>query len=493
MALVLADRVKETTTTTGTGTVTLAGAATGFQSFAVVGNGNTTYYCIAGQTGSEWEVGIGTYTSAGTTLSRTTVLASSNAGALVTFSAGTKDVFCTYASTKSVYEDGSGNVDGYPITGGSINNTPIGATTPNTIAGTTVTATASTSGSSATGAYSYGTLSYSDQNNLMTLQSSANSYNQLVLQNTSANSAASADLTISNDQGTATTFYGNFGINSSGWLGTLGATSLNAPNVVYVTGTSGDLVLGTTTSNPVRIVVAAGADAVTIDTSSRVGVGVTGPTAALHLKAGTATAFTAPLKFTSGTLLSAAEAATVEYDGTVYYTTPNTTSGRGYTPSTHIFRLTATGSAVGPAISNFFGANSAINLAAAGVYEIEAYCYFTKTTAGTIVVTATSSLAPVNLNGSVDYGAVGGGTATGAANRISLFNSTATGAAFGASGSLTTAVSHLFIVRLIVEANASASNLRINFTASAGTFTPLRGSYYKVTRLPAGNSGSFAA
>jgi hypothetical protein len=102
MALVLADRVKETTTTTGTGTVTLLGAVTGFQSFAAIGNGNITYYTIAGQTGSEWEVGIGTYTSSGTTLARTTVLSSSNSGSLVTFSAGTKDVFCTYPSSKSV-------------------------------------------------------------------------------------------------------------------------------------------------------------------------------------------------------------------------------------------------------------------------------------------------------------------------------------------------------------------------------------------------------
>jgi hypothetical protein len=102
MALVLADRVKETTTTTGTGTVTLLGAVTGFQSFAAIGNGNITYYTIAGQTGSEWEVGIGTYTSSGTTLARTTVLSSSNSGSLVNFSAGTKDVFCTYPSSKSV-------------------------------------------------------------------------------------------------------------------------------------------------------------------------------------------------------------------------------------------------------------------------------------------------------------------------------------------------------------------------------------------------------
>ena len=102
MALVLADRVRETTTTTGTGTVTLAGAVTGYQSFSVVGNANTTYYVIAGQGTSEWEVGIGTYTSAGTTLARTTVLASSNSGSLVTFSAGTKDVFVDYPAGRAV-------------------------------------------------------------------------------------------------------------------------------------------------------------------------------------------------------------------------------------------------------------------------------------------------------------------------------------------------------------------------------------------------------
>ena len=100
MALVLADRVQETTTTTGTGTVTLAGAATGFQSFAAVGDGNSTYYTIAG--GAEWEVGIGTYTSSGTTLSRTTVISSSNSGSLVTFSAGTKNVFVTYPAARSI-------------------------------------------------------------------------------------------------------------------------------------------------------------------------------------------------------------------------------------------------------------------------------------------------------------------------------------------------------------------------------------------------------
>jgi hypothetical protein len=108
MAFVLADRVKETTTTTGTGTVTLLGASTGYQSFSAIGNGNNTYYTIAGQTGSEWEVGIGTYTSSGTTLSRDTVLASSNGGSLVVFSAGTKDVFVTYPAEYNANATGGG-------------------------------------------------------------------------------------------------------------------------------------------------------------------------------------------------------------------------------------------------------------------------------------------------------------------------------------------------------------------------------------------------
>ena len=102
MALVLKDRVKETTTTTGTGTLTLAGAATGFQAFSVIGDGNTTYYAIVSPTAGDWEVDIGTYTASGTTLSRDTVLESSNSGSLVDFGAESKDVFVTYPAERSV-------------------------------------------------------------------------------------------------------------------------------------------------------------------------------------------------------------------------------------------------------------------------------------------------------------------------------------------------------------------------------------------------------
>lgn len=109
MALVINDRVKETSTTTGTGDFTLAGAATGFETFnAGIGTSNTTYYTIFNQGTNEFEVGLGTL-SASTTLQRDTVLSSSNSDSKVTFSAGTKDVFCTMPASKSVYLDGNGD------------------------------------------------------------------------------------------------------------------------------------------------------------------------------------------------------------------------------------------------------------------------------------------------------------------------------------------------------------------------------------------------
>ena len=108
MALAVKDRVKETTTTTGTGTYTLAGAVTGFETFGSVGNSNTTYYCCTD--GTNFEVGIGTYTSSGTTLARTTILQSSNSDSAVNWSAGTRTIFCTYPADKAVFKDASDDV-----------------------------------------------------------------------------------------------------------------------------------------------------------------------------------------------------------------------------------------------------------------------------------------------------------------------------------------------------------------------------------------------
>ena len=112
MALVLNDRVKETTTSTGTGTINLAGAETGFETFvAGVGNSNTCYYCIAHQSANEFEVGLGTVTDATPdTLARTTIISSSNSDSAVDFSAGTKDVFCTLPASKAVVIPTSGDM-----------------------------------------------------------------------------------------------------------------------------------------------------------------------------------------------------------------------------------------------------------------------------------------------------------------------------------------------------------------------------------------------
>jgi len=126
MALVLADRVRETSATTGTGTFTLDGAVTGFQSFAAVGNANTTYYTIAGPNNNEWEVGIGTYTASGTTLSRDTILDSSNGGSAVNFTAGEKQVFVVYPADKTVNADASDtvNISTLAVTSGTVSSTP---------------------------------------------------------------------------------------------------------------------------------------------------------------------------------------------------------------------------------------------------------------------------------------------------------------------------------------------------------------------------------
>lgn len=130
MALVLLDRALETTTTTGTGSVTLLGASLGYQSFAGVGNGNTTYYTIADLGGANWEVGIGTYSTTGPTLARTTVLASSNAGSLVNFTAGTKNVFITQPAETTVVASNNAGTAGSVLTS---NGTGVAPTWSSTI------------------------------------------------------------------------------------------------------------------------------------------------------------------------------------------------------------------------------------------------------------------------------------------------------------------------------------------------------------------------
>jgi hypothetical protein len=158
MAFVVADRVKETSTTTGTGAMALAGAVSGFQSFASgVGNSNTTYYAIVNQSVTEWEVGFGTLNSTSANLARTTVLASSNGGSLVAFTAGTKEVFVTQPATRTLVQTSGGNTtDGVlfytgsgvaSATGALTFNGADFATTGSATAGSFTTAGTSTAGS----------------------------------------------------------------------------------------------------------------------------------------------------------------------------------------------------------------------------------------------------------------------------------------------------------------------------------------------------------
>ena len=135
MTFIVADRVQETTNSPGTGTATLLGAVSGYQSFSTgIGINNTTYYVIADQTGSNWEVGLGALNSTGTVLTRTTVYSSSNGGSTVNFATGTQYVWCDYPSSKAVLQ------------GAAVNFSSIGATTAGTGAFTTLSASSTVSG-----------------------------------------------------------------------------------------------------------------------------------------------------------------------------------------------------------------------------------------------------------------------------------------------------------------------------------------------------------
>lgn len=155
MALVLNDRVKETSTSTGTGTINLDGAAQSFTTFvAGIGTGNTVYYCIEADGGADFEVGIGTVTDATPdTLSRDTILRSSNSNNAVNFGAGTKNVFCTQPASKAVFEDASGNVTVAGTVDGIDIQTRDGVLTSTT---TTANAALARTGGTMTGQISFG-------------------------------------------------------------------------------------------------------------------------------------------------------------------------------------------------------------------------------------------------------------------------------------------------------------------------------------------------
>jgi len=216
MAFVINDRVLETSTSVGTGTFTLAGAPSGFQSFSSgIGASNTTYYTIASNNASEWEVGFGTLDATGTILTRTTVYKSSNSNSPVVFTAGTKTVFVTYPSGRSVNLDPNGVL---ALT--STVNSPL--TVNNNGTGTA--------------------LNYS----VASFFGNVDNYSQINYQNLSAGNSASTDLVLTADNGTDTTYYVDFGINGSTY--NLGTFTIAGANDGYIYSQSTNLAIGVATA-----------------------------------------------------------------------------------------------------------------------------------------------------------------------------------------------------------------------------------------------------
>jgi len=550
MALVVADRVQETTTTIGTGTITLAGAVSGFQSFfnAGLSNGDTTYYCIT--SGTAWEVGLGTFSTGPNAIARTTILASSASGAAITL-AGTSNVFCVYPASKSVYEDASGNIAGYPFTAGTINSTTIGASSASTGAFTTLSASSTVSGTgfstylasppaiggTAAAAGTFTTIVASTSAGIGAIApAGSNFYNSKSVTGATtayANNTSvivQSDVTVTGRGYTSTigTAAAVFSVSIQHFLagqGTIGAGSTVTTQVGFYGASS---LIGATTNyafladNTAAVtagktaygfysgvntasgggtafgVYAAGtADNVFRGNTYYGNTGIT-PTAKIHVAAGSATASTAPLKFTSGTNLTAIEAGVVEYDGTIMTATPNANFKRGTIPITNYTSgvgtsLTATAEATLQILLPT--ANDTITLSI-GTYFLDLACTFTRGT-----VSTTSAQAQINILGS--------GAAVGSFSGMSLSSPTAGGAtanfAFNATNintsnivtAASTTVSGVYTITLrgMLKVTTAGTivpqyNLSANL-ASAGTATAPNVLYFNLRQMDTQSAAAF--
>lgn len=424
----------------------------------------------------------------------------------------------------------------------------------------------STGAGSKNGVLGIGQLGFKDTNILSNFAYGADSYVQMILQNTNNTASASADFIVNNNQSTGTTIYGDFGINATAYAGggpfgdgdgtylyaaggSLAVGTNDAKTFRIATGSASNtpvtrmtIVSGATTSigigvtNPgstlhvvpsstsiaglfsgstsgdmVRITQTGSGNALVVEDSTNpdaspfivdatgdVGIGTVSPTAKLHIGAATTSAASnAPIKIDSGgttNLLATPEVGTFEYDGSYFYNTPNSTSGRAYIAPMYSYRLTGAATTIGPAITDFFPASSSINLKASSVYNIKIFAYYTRNVANsTSTWTHVFSSAPTVFTASLRYSPV-----TGIANGTQTFvlsysgGQAQTSMAHAATANITAATNNFAYFDCQVVTNA-ATNYRLRLTASStGTSTPLAGSFYTVEEV-ATSTGSFAA
>ena len=431
MALILKDRVQETSVTTGTGTLTLAGAVTQFQTFSsAVGNGNTTYYTIYNAGGSLWEVGLGTV-GAGT-LSRDTVLASSNSNALVSFT-GTLYVFGDYPAGKSVYLDAIGTATVSQLaTSSTTNTTPVlsyNASNSNYAAGATV----------------------------------SGSYLQTVMQNKSGTAGASTNFAVSNDLGTDSTYYGEFGMNSSVYSAGTPADFFSLNNGIYFSGHDGDITIGSgngkktylawgTTGQSAHVINATGSIGLNTDITGTNNYGTAGQVLTSQGNASTPT-WTTP---TTGTVTSVTGTAPVVSSGgatpAISMAAANTTTN-GYLTSTDWNTFNGKGA----------GTVTSVSATVPSVFSISGSPI---TSSGTLAITYSGTALPV-ANGGTNSTATptAGGAAYGTGTAYAVTAAGTTGQVLISNGASAPA----YTANLVVASN------NVDASANTGGFIPPTG------------------
>ena len=414
------------------------------------------------------------------TINGTSVLGSGNL--TVSASAGGSNTQVQYNSTGALAGSSNFTFDGTALA--------LASAPTNTVPAFNLTGTPNNAAGAKTGVLAVGSnFTASDKNIMASFVQDINDYTQIVVQNPNAGAAASSDFIVNNNNTTGAGVYGDFGINSSGWTGTAGTVSLNAPNMIYLTATGGDLTIGTTTSNAIRFVTNGGADKLIFDANGNVGIGVTpAGTDLVELGAGTATK--APLGFTAGTVLTTANSGSMEYDGnTPYFSIAEST--RGVLPTEQIVVLTGTNTLTSqtgaqPIFDGGGGPTNGSVTLPIGTYQYE--CVFALTG-----MSATSGSYGFNLGGAAtktwNYQASTSKTSTALATGMATLQAWGTSATTALMPATTGTVGTALIKGIIRVTVAGTVIPQVSLTVASAAVIQA-GSYFKVS--PLGNVSTVA-